>query len=228
MRKILFLGVFVFLSGLFFAESGEAKEVLHQRILDADAVMKEFLQVPEKSIPPSLLGQAKAIGIFPGVAKAGFIVAGKFGQGIMIHKDPNTGRWSAPAFFKIAGGSVGWQLGADVTDLILVVTNERGVNALLENKFTLGADLNVAAGPLGRNAEANTDWKLTANVLSYSRSKGLFAGVSLKGTVISQDQESNDAYYGAGVTANEILFSGKVQPTPQAQKLIQTIQSYST
>lgn len=198
---------------------------LNSRIREANEVLKEFSAIPEHRIPPDLLRKAKAIAIFPNTAKAGFVVAGQFGRGVVLVRREDSS-WTAPAFFRISGGSVGFQIGGQTSDIILVVTNDRGVRGLLENKFTLGADASVAAGPAGRDAEAKTDWQLKASILSYSRSKGLFAGVSVDGMVINQEKEDNAAYYNrTGITAQEILLDGKVKPSDEAKKLIATIEA---
>ncbi len=196
---------------------------LNGRIWESGAVLKEFSAIPEQRVPPDLLRRAKALAIFPNTVKAGFVAAGQFGQGVLLVKDEGSGQWTAPAFFRISGGSVGFQIGGQASDIILVITNDRGVHGIIENKFTLGVDGSVAAGPVGRDAEAKTDWQLKANVLSYSRTKGLFAGVSVDGMVINQDRESNASYYGAGMDANAILMEKKAPPTDEGKKLIETI-----
>ena len=209
-----------------FTGAAFAMSTLDNRIWESNEVIKEFYSIPETEIPPSLLKQAKAIAIFPNTAKAGFVVAGQFGNGVILRKD-DKGVWSAPAFFRISGGSVGFQIGGQASDIILVVTTDRGVQGVLQNKFTLGADASVAAGPKGRDADASTDWKMKANIISYSRSKGLFAGVSVEGMVINQDKESNASFYGPDVDANAILMEGKGKKSPEAEKLIETIEAHA-
>ena len=215
------------LSGLFCVSTAFAATELDDRIWEANEVLKEFVSIPEHRIPPNLLKKARAIAIFPNMVKAGFIVAGQFGRGVVLYRDESSGKWSPPAFFRISGASVGFQIGGQSTDVILVVTNERGVRALLRNKFTIGVDASVAAGPSGRDAEVRTDWHLKANILSYSRSKGLFAGVSLDGVVVNQDKKANAGYYGSELTAEDILMGRKVKATTQAKELIQTLERYS-
>ncbi len=197
---------------------------LDSRIWEANEVLKELAAIPEQRVPPDLLRQAKAVAVFPNTVKAGFIMAGQFGRGVILHRNEETGKWTAPAFFRISGGSVGFQIGGQASDIVLVITNERGVLGVLENKFTLGVDGSVAAGPVGRDAEAKTDWQLKASVLSYSRTKGLFAGVAVDGMVINQDREANSAYYGAGTEARTILMERKVAPTPEGEKLLATLE----
>jgi len=201
---------------------------LDNRIWESAQVLEEYMMMPEERIPDSLLKNARAIAIFPSMVKAGFIVAAQYGDGVVLYKDETTGEWSAPAFFRMSGGSVGFQIGGQASDAILVITTERGVRGLLDNKFTLGADASVAAGPVGRDAEARTDWKMKASVYSYSRSKGLFAGVSLDGVVINQDADANGKYYGAGTDAEKILLSGGVTPSEKGKELITAVKKYAS
>lgn len=226
MRAAVAASVLILGSGTAVWPSPTAAE-LDSRIWEANEVLKEFAQIPEQRIPPDLMRQAKAIAVFPNTVKAGFIAAGQFGRGIIVRRDEETGKWTAPAFFRISGGSFGFQIGGQASDIVLVITNERGVLGVLQNKFTLGVDGSVAAGPIGRDAEAKTDWQLKASVLSYSRSKGLFAGVAVDGMVINQDQDANTAFYGAGNNADAILMQKTVSPTPQGEKLIATIDKLS-
>lgn len=199
---------------------------LDNRIWEASQVLQEYMRIPEESIPPSLLKEAQAIAIFPSMIKGGFIVAGQYGDGVILHRDVQTGEWSAPSFVRMSGASVGLQAGGSASDVILVVTSERGVRGLLSNKFTLGADASVAAGPVGRDAEAKTDWQMKSSIFSYSRSKGLFAGIALDGMVINQDIKANQEYYGSPLTAEEILMQGKATASAEAQKLIQLLKQY--
>lgn len=198
------------------------------RIWEAKQVMTEVMMTPEQSIPEELLAKCKAIAIYPNVLKAGFILGGRFGRGVVLKKDENTGKWGPVAFSTIGGGSYGLQIGGSATDLILVVMNERGLNGLLSNNFTLGGDVAVAAGPVGRNSEAATDLSLRAGIISYSRSRGLFAGMALDGAILTQDNNSNTAYYGKYVTSRDILLSHAVEVQPSSKDLIQALTEYST
>jgi lipid-binding SYLF domain-containing protein len=209
------------------ARAAVTSQELDSRLWEAAEVVEEFTSIPESSIPPSLLQKAKAIGIFPNQVKAGLFLAGQFGHGVVLTRDEKTGQWSAPAFFRMSGGSFGLQLGGQASDVVFVVTNERGVQGLLQNKFTLGADASVAAGPVGRDAEARTDWHLKANVLSYSRSKGLFAGLSLDGVMINQDRDANALYYGPGATAQDILMGGKYPAKGKAKELADAVAKHT-
>lgn len=201
---------------------------LDNRIWESKEILKEYMQMPEQDrVPSSLLKSAKAVAIFPSMVKAGFVVAGQYGNGVVLVRDEATGKWSAPAFYRMSGASVGFQIGGQASDAVLVITNERGVKGLLENKFTLGADASVAAGPVGRDAEGKTDWQMTSSVYSYSRSRGLFAGVALDGMVVAEDKDANTSYYGADNTAQSILFKNTVQPSDKGKELIQTLAQYA-
>lgn len=219
----LFLLVFMFSFKPACADNAK----LNIQIDECDDLIREIMQMPETSIPADLLAKAEAIAIFPSVLKGGFIFAARYGTGVVLYRDKKTRRWSAPCFYRIAGGSWGLQIGGQVVDLILVVTNERGMKGLLKNNFTLGGDASVAAGPVGRNAEVATDLFLKAGILSYSRSKGLFAGIALDGAVVSPVADANEQYYGEKVTSYDILMADKVQPTDQGKALIETLEKYS-
>jgi lipid-binding SYLF domain-containing protein len=173
----------------------------------AARVFNEIMATPDKSIPRELIDKAEAIAVFPGTLKAAFIFGGRGGQGVISRR--NTRGWSAPAFFNIGGGSFGLQIGAEKTDFILLIMNEDGVNGLLKDKFEFGGEAGVAAGPVGRTAAASTNARLQAGILSYSRSKGAFIGVSLKGSFITPDNDLNEAYYGQRATE---LLSAPTQP----------------
>jgi len=218
--------VIFFMLFLFVAVTCNAEDVKLQKKMDECAyVLDEIMMMPEYSIPEDLLANCQAIGIFPSTLSGGFVFGGKYGRGIVITKSEN-GEWSAPAFFVIGGASWGFQIGGQATDYIFVITTKRGLDWLLNDKLTLGGDVSVAAGPVGRKAEASTDVMLKANVLSYSRSKGLFAGVALQGAFVAPNKENNASLYGAGITAEDIL-SGKVKVPKEAEKLIQTLKKYT-
>ncbi|HET9371280.1 MAG TPA: lipid-binding SYLF domain-containing protein, partial [Vicinamibacterales bacterium] len=161
-------------------------------------VLTELTKVPEDRIPAHLLERAEAIVVIPTLVRGGFIVGAKHGTGLVSVRNRATNSWSAPAFVKMTGGSIGWQIGAQSVDVVLLVMNKRGVDDLLSDKFTLGGSLSVAAGPVGRSADASTDAKMSAQILAYSRAKGLFAGATLEGASIHTDDGNNEAVYGAG------------------------------
>jgi lipid-binding SYLF domain-containing protein len=172
-----------------------------KKAASASRVFEQIMGTPERSIPKDLLDRAEAVAVFPGMLKAGFIVGGRGGSGIISRRV--TGGWSAPAYFKMGGASVGLQIGASKTDLILLFMNEDALKGLLEDKFEMGGEASAAAGPVGRAASATTNLTLDAGILSYSRSKGLFAGLELKGAVINPDNNLNEALY--GLKAKDIL-----------------------
>jgi SH3 domain-containing YSC84-like protein 1 len=174
----------------------------------AARVFREIMSTPDKGIPQDLLENAECVAVFPSVLKAGFIFGGRGGRGVASCRTAKG--WSAPAFFNLGGGSFGLQIGAQSTDFVMLFMNKDGLNSLLSDEFTLGGDASVAAGPVGRQAGASTDLKLNAKILSYSRSKGLFAGLELKGVVIKPDKDDMRDVYGEGVTAKEVLKENKV------------------
>jgi SH3 domain-containing YSC84-like protein 1 len=190
-------------------------------------VFTEIMNVPEHAIPQKLLDKAEAVAVFPGVIKAGFIVGGRAGEGVISRRVK--GGWSAPAFFNLAGGSIGLQIGASKTDFVLLFMNADALNGLLKDKFELGGEGSVAAGPVGRSTSASTDALLRAQIISYSRSKGLFAGLELKGVVISPDNDVNLAAY--GLKANDILAtnrSGALSKMPAGVRVFpRTLARYS-
>lgn len=192
----------------------------------AARVFEEIMGAPDKQIPSDILDKAECVAVFPDVLKAGLIIGGQGGRGVASCRTAEG--WSAPAFFNLGGGSVGLQIGAQSTDFILLFMNKEGLNSLLTDKFTVGADASVAAGPVGRQAGASTDAKLNAQILSYSRSKGLFAGLELKGVVIKPDKSDMRDVYGDGITAKEILQEHKVTAPPAVRSFPNTIAKYSS
>lgn len=199
-----------------------------KKISEATGVVKEIMAIPEKGIPPALLKNAYGIAVIPGVIKLGFIIGGRHGSGVLMVRDKD-GKWGNPVFVSITGGGIGWQIGAQSTDVILVFKSKRSVEGLKKGKFTLGADAAVAAGPVGRNLEAATDVKLKAEIYSYSRSRGLFAGVSLEGAALQIDDDADAAFYGKpGIRAGEIM-SGKVGiSSPEVGNLQKLLSEYAT
>lgn len=196
------------------------------RLKNSGTVLKEILNVPD-DIPQDLLDKADCVVVFPSVLKAAFIVGGSYGRGAMsCRKGPDfKGRWGAPTMMALEGGSFGFQLGGEATDFVLLVMNERGASAILKSKVKLGADASVAAGPVGRTASAETDATLRADILSYSRARGAFAGIALEGSTIRPDGGANQQIYGQKIPAKRIVRSGKVAIPPAAQKLVSTLNS---
>jgi len=221
------LGVLVL--SLFVAPTAFAAEKadLDSRVQEANTVLKEIMASPDQSIPEEMLAKCRAIAIYPNVLKGGFILGARFGRGVVLTRDQKTGQWGPVAFSTIGGGSWGLQIGAQATDLILVVMNERGMQGLLSNNVTLGADASIAAGPVGRNSEAATDLSMRAGILSYSRSRGLFGGLALDGAVLTQDNASNGVYYGHPITSKEILLSHAVPVGASSKQLVSDLTEYS-
>ncbi|ANB19704.1 lipid-binding SYLF domain-containing protein [Dokdonella koreensis] len=184
-----------------------AGEKENERASNAVRVLQEVMQAPDKAIPRDLLTNAYAVAVIPDVIKAGFVVGGRHGSGLLSIKSAD-GTWSNPSYISMTGGSVGFQAGVSSTDVILVFRNQRGVESIVHGKFTLGADASAAAGPVGRTAQASTDAQLKAEIYSYSRARGLFAGVALDGSALTIDNKANQAVYGNGVTARRILDGG--------------------
>ena len=189
-------------------ESDEAR-----RLREASIVFGEIMTAADDAIPRALLGNAEGIAVFPGTVRAGFIFGGMRGRGILSART-ETG-WSAPAFLTITGGSFGLQIGGQAVDLILVIKNRRGLENLVSNQFKLGADAAVAAGPLGREVEASTYLQLRAQILSYSRARGLFAGVTVNGSTVRQDRDANERFYGEQLETQEIVFGAAVVEPPE-------------
>jgi lipid-binding SYLF domain-containing protein len=203
----------------------QAADTAEERLSDAAKVFTEIMSTPDKGIPQDLLEKAHCIVIVPGMKQAGFVVGGKFGRGYASCRKSGGG-WTAPAAMRVEGGSFGFQIGASSTDVVMLMMNERGMRRLLEDKFTLGAEASVAAGPVGRQTSAMTDAQISAEILSWSRSKGLFAGIALSGATLRPDHDANQELYGRKVEAKEILTAG-VAPTAAAKPLLQELSRYS-
>jgi lipid-binding SYLF domain-containing protein len=192
------------------------------RVQNAAEVVTALRQAPDRGIPEDLWGKAECIIVLPSVKKAAFGVGGEFGKGLMSCRQANG--WTAPVFMEMGKGSIGFQIGAQATDVVLLVMNRQGVNRMLEDHVTLGTDASVAAGPVGRTGSAATDHKLTAEVLSYSRSKGLFAGIDVSGGVLRPDKDANEHAYGTGKTAKAVVSSGATTPA-QMQPFVTSLGS---
>jgi SH3 domain-containing YSC84-like protein 1 len=208
------------------AAAEDTKEA--DRLENCGLVLKEILDIPD-DIPQDLLDKSECVVIYPSVLKAAFVIGGSYGRGAMTCRtgEHYTGPWSAPTMMALEGGSVGFQIGGQATDFVLLVMNGRGAHSILANKVKLGADASVAAGPKGRTASADTDVSLRAEVLSYSRSRGLFAGISLEGSTIRPDRDANERVYGKKLEAESIVFKGAVAVPPPAQKLVRTLNQKS-
>lgn len=221
MKKILSLLCVAGLSVSASASSGKA--TLDQRLENSRVIITEIMNTPDQSIPNSIMKQATCVAVVPGLKKGAFVLGGQYGQGVVTCR---TGHgWSAPAFIRMAGGSFGLQIGGSDTDLILVAVNESGMQDLLSSKFKIGADAAAAAGPVGRNTQASTNLTLKSELLTYSRSRGVFAGIDLDGTVVSQNSDDTELYYGAPHTFDQIL-KGNVLPPDSSKPFLRTVVKY--
>jgi SH3 domain-containing YSC84-like protein 1 len=196
------------------------------RLANAAKAFDEIMSAPDKGIPGSVLDKADCVVIIPGMVKGGFIVGGQFGKGAVSCRDKAKAGWGAPAMVEMGGGSVGLQIGASATDVVMLVMDRTGMDSLLKSKFTLGGDASVAAGPVGRASAAETDAAMKAKILSYSRSRGVFAGVALKGTTLNQDGNANKALYGKEIDAKDIL-AGQIATPAVAKPVNQVLTKYS-
>lgn len=208
---------------LLLAMPADAATREEKRVADAADVLDQLLRIPEQAVPPTLLARAYAVAVIPRVVKIGFGLGARHGKGIIvIRQDDNS--WSNPAFVSLTGGSFGWQVGAQSTDVILVFKTRKGVDGISNGKFTLGADASVAAGPVGRHTEVATDIRFEAEVVSYSRNRGLFAGVALEGSGITMDRKANAAFYGSASMTPEKIFSSSPNIAPDiANTFVQTL-----
>lgn len=200
---------------------------LDREISQARQVLREIMATPDESIPEELLAKCKAIVIYPSMIKGGFLVGGRYGRGVVLRRDKGTGKWGPVAFSTIVGGSFGFQIGIQATDLVLIVLNSNGLDGLLSTKLTLGGDLAVSVGPMGRTTELATDLSLRAGLLSYSKSRGLFAGAALNGAVVMPDNAANRDYYGKPVSSRDILLENKVSIQPSSAELVNQLNDYS-
>jgi SH3 domain-containing YSC84-like protein 1 len=222
-RLVLVITSVFLLLGISWADTNRSEEV--KRIQSAANVMNDIMTAPDKGIPEDILSSAMCVAVVPSMIKGGFILGGNYGRGVATCRTASG--WSAPAPFVVGGGSFGFQIGGEAVDLVMLVMNERGMHQLLSSKFKLGADASVAAGPVGRHAEGNTDWKLRAEVLSYSRARGIFAGISLDGAVIKQDNDATRALYGSLSSFSAILKGQEAAPEG-SQPFLAAVKKYAT
>lgn len=201
----------------------EAQQAEADRVAEAARVLSEVLAAPDAGVPRSILDKAVAIAVIPSTVKGALIVGGQRGKGIISGR--RGGTWSAPAFITLTGGSVGFQIGGQATDIVLVIINERGLENLSKDAVKIGTDASVAAGPVGREASAATDARMQAEILSYSRSRGLFAGVSIAGSTIRSDRDGNKNIYGTSYTTRQIVVDGAVKPPPTAAAWMQALEA---
>jgi lipid-binding SYLF domain-containing protein len=226
LKDLLFIVIGIALLLSILPQKAAAANWYDAKINEASLVISEIMRIPEKAIPPALLNRAYGVAVIPRMIKAGFIIGGKHGKGILSIRSKN-GEWTNPTFILLTGGGIGFQAGVQSTDIILIFKRKASYEYFLKGKFTLGADASVAAGPVGRYTEASTDVQLKAEIYSYSRSRGLFAGVSIDGSGLEIDYVANEAYYGkTGVTVDQI-FSGQVQGTRSAENFRGLLEKYS-
>jgi len=223
MRKLPVLAlVLCLLTTILSAADEDTKAV--KRVESASTVLDEIQAAPDQGIPQEVLGSAECVAVIPTLLKGGFIVGGRYGKGVASCRTPKG--WSAPAFFTIGGGSFGLQIGAEAVDLVMLVMNKDGMKNLLSSNFKLGADASAAAGPVGRHASADTDWKLKAQVLTYSRARGAFAGLELVGAVVKQDKDSTREFYGRMVPFKTSL-EGNIDPPQAAYPFLNTLAKWA-
>lgn len=228
--SILFIPIFSLMLALGLVYGTQETEASNQaeieRVEEAIEAIKEIMEIPEEGIPEALLGRAYGVAILPGVIKAAYGIGGQYGKGILMVQEKN--EWSNPSFISITGGSIGWQIGVQKADIILVFKSRKSIDNITEGKFTLGVDASIAAGPVGRKAEASTDIELEAEIYSYSQSKGLFAGISIKGASIQIDYEANASFYGSRTYSPEDILTEKDIKAPAvAKKLKKTLAKYT-
>lgn len=209
-----------------FAATGLLADTAEERLRDSTAVFSEIMQTPDKGIPQDLLGKAQCIVIVPGLKKGAFIIGGQYGRGFAECRRPGGTGWTAPAAIRIEGGSFGLQIGGSSSDLVMLVMNQSGLDRLMSDKFTIGADATAAAGPVGRTAAAATDVELHAEILTWSRARGAFAGISLNGATMRPDDGVNRELYGKKVSNREVLATDMTPPAA-AQPLIKELDKYS-
>ena len=223
MKKILLLCVVVCFALAAFAADENQKPV--ERLQAAADVLNEIMNTPDNGIPSEVFGSAECVAVVPSMLKGGFIVGAHYGRGVASCRNPK-GQWSAPAFFTVEGGSFGLQIGGQAVDLVMLIMNDNGMKNLLSSEFKLGADASVAAGPVGRHAAADTDWKLRAQVLSYSRARGVFAGLELNGAAIKQDKESTYQFYDKFVPFKTAL-DGEIEAPKGSEPFLTTLAKWA-
>lgn len=218
MKKLITLVAVLSLSSFGWAASD--REATTDRLDHAGKVLNEIMSAPDKGIPEEVLEHAKCIAVVPHMLKGGFVLGAENGRGVTTCRTANG--WSAPAFFTVTGGSFGFQIGVEGVDLVLIIQNEKGMEQLIGSKFEIGADASAAAGPVGRHASADTDWKLNTEILTYSRARGAFAGVALKGSAVRRDDDSTEAIYGHDISTRRIL-QGEVAVPEAAHEFLDAV-----
>jgi lipid-binding SYLF domain-containing protein len=220
MKKLLALSAAAILSLAPMARAEESKDDVTERLQKAAAVLHEVMEAPDKGIPEEVMDHAKCVAVVPHMVKGGFVIGAENGRGVATCRTEHG--WSAPAFFAITGGSWGLQIGVEGVDLVMIIQSDQGMQHLLSSKFQIGGDASAAAGPVGRHASADTDWKMNAEILTYSRAKGAFAGLTLSGASVRRDDDSMKAVYGPDVTTQAVL-DGKVPATADAHVFLAAV-----
>jgi len=226
MKPNRFLLALIFITA--FAVSAHAQSKEQDRVESAGTVVKEIMDIPD-DIPQSVIDKADCVVVLPSVLKAAFVIGASYGRGVMTCRtgDNMRGPWGAPTMMALEGGSFGLQAGGQATDFVLLLMSERSASSILSSKVKIGGDASAAAGPVGRNASAETDVTFRAEILTYSRARGLFAGISLAGSTLRPDNSGNQALYGKKISAKDIVLKGAVPPPPSAQLLLQTLNAHS-
>jgi len=206
---ILVVGALLGAAGVIGVARPEAQSAEAERIREATIVLQEIMNAPDSAVPKSIAGRAEGVAVFPNLIKGGFVFGGQWGRGVISARIADKGTWSSPGFVTIAGGSFGAQIGGQAVDLVLIIMDRRGLSQLLRNQFKVGVDASAAAGPVGRSAEAATDILLRAQILSYSRTRGLFVGASVNGSTVKEDRNANGRFYGQRFRTSEILLEGR-------------------
>jgi len=225
-KNLLAICFIAFLCLTFLTTGAGAEDKWNALVEESGRILEEVQQMPDNSIPDDLLRSCSAIAVFPSTISAAIGFGGQYGQGIIMVREENGGKWSPPAVFTLAGGSIGFQIGGQATDIVLLIMNRRSVDGILQGKCKLGADANVAAGPVGRSAQAATDIQLKGGILSYSRNRGLFIGVNLAGTVIAQHWAADKDLYGKDLSAREILTGNKARMPKSADKILKILEKH--
>lgn len=223
MQKLLVLVLVLSFSTAVFGADDDAPKAV-RRVEAAGTVLDEIQAAPDQGIPEEVLGSAECVAVIPSLLKAGFVVGGRFGRGVASCRTPKG--WSAPAFFTVGGGSFGLQIGGEAVDLVMLIMNKEGMKNLLSSNFKVGADASAAAGPVGRHASADTDWKMRAQVLTYSRARGAFAGLELTGAVVKQDKDSTRDFYGRMVPVKTSL-EGNIEAPKEAYPFLSTLAKWA-
>ncbi len=222
MNKVLIPLILLLSTTAALAADGRADDI--ERLQNSATVIQEIMQAPDSGVPQEVISSAKCIAVMPDMLKAAFVVGGAYGRGVASCRTSHG--WSAPAFFTLKGGSFGFQIGGQSADIVMLIMNDQGMDNLLQSRFKLGADASVAAGPVGRHADASTDWKMRAQVLTYSRARGIFAGISLNGAVVAQHKEDTRDFYGRMVPFRTIL-RGNIASPKEAELWHETLVKYA-